>query len=803
MAAISPSMLVDMNRLEQVMFIARARGLFRESEVANDVDGIPWLVKHYRKHWYAICGLGPGWMFDPHARERKAAELASAQNEIRCSDATQISARLNRTVSHTRFGLLTERVFWYIHRRVLESKQSTVMLPDFVVAQHLWGSPEIRLPKHWRRNIMGALRSLSQLHLSTSEQDDVPAFGTMTSLVTHAADLRRSRNDHCPPDCPAHGGPAHSHFFVSVGRGFLGILERCADVDDEAGTRNYDFPTKGNNNTGPTLRQLGSTGTLMSMFLPARLGEPEKCGSLTHDQHRLFQAILRERGRRPRKGRREFSEPELLDGNDVPNAQGREKIECPHLGSHGRYFGFNGNGKRRGCGYQILSEGGWLFKAGYDCQDVENFLADLAALSRQLRLVISGIVPGTNPPEWLDLARMRQIARQRRSISLLRRLHLRIYAESDYEEQWNRSFGWPFPSPIRSSQADDDVRHLNGVIEGHGITATQLATAIGMDPSQLSKIRNGKRSCPNGLLNRVLDWIRDDDKETVPQPAETVVAQPRPEMTVITPVDHFPDALDYWNRGWSVIPQVPGTKQPYVKWRPFQGRQPVECELQEWWDKWPDAGIALIAGELSKVLVIDVDGTDAHEELLKRLGSEPAAPKVISGSHEPNRYHLFFQHPSFPTKAKKTPWHPKLEFRGNAGLAILPPSLHKSGNRYAWANGRSLNDLPLPALPSAIVEALQPQLTPPPQATVSSVRIVTTDASASTLDFLRGLYADGPSWNDRLYNAACDLAGRGVPFNEAEPSLIGGARPWDDGEMESAKRTILSAYSQPRVPGER
>jgi hypothetical protein len=197
-------------------------------------------------------------------------------------------------------------------------------------------------------------------------------------------------------------------------------------------------------------------------------------------------------------------------------------------------------------------------------------------------------------------------------------------------------------------------------------------------------------------------------------------------------------------------------------------------------------------------MVVDVDGTEAHQVLIDRLGSEPVAPKVISGSRKPDRYHLFFRCPEILTKAKATPWHPKLEFRGKGGVVVIPPSLHPSGNRYVWADGRSPDDLPIPALPDDIVRALQPSRLPLPAEPIGDVNV--ENASPSTRRFLAGEYADGPNWNYRLFRAACDLAGRGMPREEAEPLLLAGARPWDAENMDIARRTIESAFSEPREP---
>src|SRR5262249_13630447 len=73
--------------------------------------------------------------------------------------------------------------------------------------------------------------------------------------------------------------------------------------------------------------------------------------------------------------------------------------------------------------------------------------------------------------------------------------------------------------------------------------------------------------------------------------------------------------------------------------------------------------------------------------------------------------------------------------------------------------------------------------------------------SPSTRAFLSGQYASGPRWNDRLFRAACDLAGRDVGLDVAEPLLLAGADPWNPTEEDTARRTIRSAYSAHREPG--
>ena len=148
------------------------------------------------------------------------------------------------------------------------------------------------------------------------------------------------------------------------------------------------------------------------------------------------------------------------------------------------------------------------------------------------------------------------------------------------------------------------------------------------------------------------------------------------------------------------------------------------------------------------------------------------------------------------------PSHRHLEFR-SGGRACRPPTLAAQipSQPYEWAPGQSLNDLPLPEVPPAIIAAI----TPLPGATTASLPSADMDdflvaPSPSTRKFLAGDYAEGPQWNARLFQSACDLHGRGLPLEEAERLLLAGARPWNNTEAETARRTIQSAYSQPREP---
>ena len=280
----------------------------------------------------------------------------------------------------------------------------------------------------------------------------------------------------------------------------------------------------------------------------------------------------------------------------------------------------------------------------------------------------------------------------------------------------------------------------------------------------------------------------------------------------------FAEAAAYRLRGWSVVPQLPCEKKPCVRWKPYQTRLPTVDDVETWWRRWPDAGIAVVLGPVSDLFAVDVDGEDAHRALIGHLGRVPKTVRSISGSNKPHRYHLFFSHPRTDTNAKYCPWHPQLEFRGQGGIVVLPPSKHKSGGHYRWANGASVFEIAPAQVPISIVRELQKRVQgksrhAAPIAVKRPKTLTVADRHFSaplrrrltreTKRFLAGKYANRPNWNCRLFKAACDLAGNSVPLETATRLLLAGAKPWNNHEVENALRTIGSAYSQERSPAKR
>ena len=64
-------------------------------------------------------------------------------------------------------------------------------------------------------------------------------------------------------------------------------------------------------------------------------------------------------------------------------------------------------------------------------------------------------------------------------------------------------------------------------------------------------------------------------------------------------------AIWYARHGWAVFPLRPGTKEPFGGIGVYQATADV-TQVTEWWERWPNANIALHCGGCN-LLAIDID----------------------------------------------------------------------------------------------------------------------------------------------------------------------------------------------------
>jgi hypothetical protein len=158
-------------------------------------------------------------------------------------------------------------------------------------------------------------------------------------------------------------------------------------------------------------------------------------------------------------------------------------------------------------------------------------------------------------------------------------------------------------------------------------------------------------------------------------------------------------ANHYLALGWSVLPLRRRTKRPLIRWEHLQHKRPSEEEISEWFRRWPDANIGIVTGEISNLIVLDIDPKHGGDSMLGQLeqkfGMLPDTVEAVTGGEG---RHLYFAHP-FGLTRNRTGLAQGIDLRGDGGYIVAPPSIHPSGRPYKWAAGRSPEEITLAPLP--------------------------------------------------------------------------------------------------------
>ncbi len=221
-------------------------------------------------------------------------------------------------------------------------------------------------------------------------------------------------------------------------------------------------------------------------------------------------------------------------------------------------------------------------------------------------------------------------------------------------------------------------------------------------------------------------------------------------------------------------------KHPLVRWKPYQEERPTDEEVAEWWTRWPDANIGMATGRVSGVVVLDADGDDARRAVLQKGGIDQT-PVIWTGRS--GGAHFWLAAPTIDVDVRNFAGKlPGVDFRGEGGYALLPPSVHELGTRYRWAD-RTQTLRPV-AMPQWLLDLFDA-----PSG---------TDTVFEPLD--TSLVLDGipeGQRDDMLWRYCGKLVGDGVPFTHAETLIRQAARlcrpPFDE---DTAVEKLVRAYRQ-------
>lgn len=271
-------------------------------------------------------------------------------------------------------------------------------------------------------------------------------------------------------------------------------------------------------------------------------------------------------------------------------------------------------------------------------------------------------------------------------------------------------------------------------------------------------------------------------------------------------------AIELARLGLSVFPLKPLGKAPAIpKWAPYQAAPPGVETIEQWWTDNPNANIAVATGEVSDVLVLDVDGDQGRESLAMLEAAHGPLPRTWR-SKTGKGFHVWLEYPAGRTigiSVRKL--GPGLDTRGHGGYVVAPGSIHENGTTYTWEVSPATTALA--PCPEWLVRVLDPPPPPPRQPLKISIdnRKGAYARRALESEFHKVASAPAGQRNHTLNRAAHSL-GQLVPgggLNEAEVSAdllkaaVANGLPTYEAER-TIKSGLLSGMAKPReVPASR
>lgn len=172
-------------------------------------------------------------------------------------------------------------------------------------------------------------------------------------------------------------------------------------------------------------------------------------------------------------------------------------------------------------------------------------------------------------------------------------------------------------------------------------------------------------------------------------------------------------ALYYARAGWAVFPIASRAKNPLTEHGLHDASRDGE-QITRWWQRWPQANVGIATGEVSGILVVDVDlkvkkdGTieDGEKTLAALVAEHEVLPSVPEVRTKKGR-HLYFAHDA---RLKNSVSRLEgIDIRTTGGYVVAPPSIHPDGHVYAWTPGASPRERPVVAAPEWLLAPFLPR----------------------------------------------------------------------------------------------
>ena len=168
-------------------------------------------------------------------------------------------------------------------------------------------------------------------------------------------------------------------------------------------------------------------------------------------------------------------------------------------------------------------------------------------------------------------------------------------------------------------------------------------------------------------------------------------------------------AQDWRRRGFSVVPVIPGSKLPLIKWRALIDEPLTEAQINTVWAKTPEANVGVIPGS-GRALVVDPDlykgnnVVEAWSEAIMQHGID--VPGAVVAETASGGLHIWMAWPKgveHVTSAADSLGE-GVDIKSSGGYVLVPGSVVE-GRPYRWRQGQGIDDCPvLPVAPQSLVD---------------------------------------------------------------------------------------------------
>jgi hypothetical protein len=140
---------------------------------------------------------------------------------------------------------------------------------------------------------------------------------------------------------------------------------------------------------------------------------------------------------------------------------------------------------------------------------------------------------------------------------------------------------------------------------------------------------------------------------------------------------------EYLKHRFSLIPIKENTKKPFRAWKKYQYNRAKPEDILEWYAKYDSLNIAIVTGEISQLVVIDLDDPGKITALKNIIPEIEKTTKVYT----PNRgaYHYYFKINGTIPQSTKNLFNLGIELHSNGKYIIAPPS-KLNGSEYSFLN---------------------------------------------------------------------------------------------------------------------